>query len=264
VLTVARRQGGPPLPEGATSVVAAFAAQAAVALELAARRADAEQLSVLEDRDRIARDLHDLVIQRLYATGMSLEGAMPMAARREVADRIHSAVDAMDDTIRDIRATIFALQSRALTHEPRLRADIVALVDEMTGMLGFAPALRLGSGLDSQATAELSEQLLAVLREALSNVARHSGATRVDVTVDTDSSGMLTVLVRDNGSGIPKGTRRSGLANMADRAEKLGGELRLSPAEGGGSELEWKVPVPPEPDEPDVLRPSPPGRYPLR
>ena len=264
VLTVARRQGGPPLPEGATSVVANFAAQAAVALELAASREDAEQLSVLEDRDRIARDLHDLVIQRLYATGMSLEGTMPLATRREVADRIRSAVDAMDDTIRDIRATIFALQSRGLTHEPRLRADIVALVDEMTGMLGFAPALRLGSGLDSQATAELSEQLLAVLREALSNAARHSGATRVDVTVDTDSSGMLSVLVKDNGSGIPEGTRRSGLSNMADRAEKLGGELRLSPAEGGGTELQWKVPVPPEPDEPDVLRPSSPGRYPLR
>ena len=264
VLTVARRQGGPQLREGAISVVAAFAAQAGVALELAASRADAEQLSVLEDRDRIARDLHDLVIQRLYATGMSLEGTVPLTTRREVTDRIRSAVDAMDDTIRDIRATIFSLQSRGLTHEPRLRADIVALVDEMTGMLGFPPALRLGSGLDSRATAELSEQLLAVLREALSNVARHSGATRVDVTVDTDSSGMLTVLVRDNGSGIPKGTRRSGLSNMADRAEKLGGELRLSPAEGGGTELEWKVPVPPEPDEPDVLRPSPPGKYPLR
>jgi two-component system, NarL family, sensor histidine kinase DevS len=264
VLTVGRRHGGPPLSESATSVVAAFAAQAAVALELAARRADAEQLSVLEDRDRIARDLHDLVIQRLYATGMSLEGTMPLHTRREVADRIRSAVDAMDDTIRDIRATIFALQSRGLAHEPRLRADIVALVDEMTEMLGFAPALRLGSGLDSQATAELSEQMLAVLREALSNAARHSGATRVDVTVDTDSSGMLTVLVRDNGSGIPKGTRRSGLSNMANRAKKLGGELRVSPADGGGTELEWKVPVPPEPDEPDVLHPSPPGRYPLR
>ena len=264
VLTVARRHGGPQLSESVTSLVAAFAAQAAVALELADRRADAEQLSVLEDRDRIARDLHDLVIQRLYATGMSLEGTMPLTTRREVADRIRSAVDAMDDTIRDIRATIFSLQSRGLTHEPRLRADIVALVDEMTGMLGFPPALRLGSGLDSKATAELSEQLLAVLREALSNVARHSGATRVDVTVDTDSSGMLTVLVRDNGSGIPKATRRSGLSNMADRAEKLGGELRVSPAEGGGTELEWKVPVPPEPDEPDVLRPSPPGKYPLR
>jgi signal transduction histidine kinase len=265
VLTVGRRHGGQALSETAVSVVAGFAAQAAVALELAARRADAEQLSVLEDRDRIARDLHDLVIQRLYATGMSLEGTVPMATRREVADRIRGAVDAMDDTIKDIRATIFALQARGRADEPRLRADIVALTDEMTEMLGFAPALRLGSGLDSRATAELSEHLLGVLREALSNAARHSGATRVDVTVDTDTDGMLTVLVRDNGSGMPEGGRRSGLANIADRADKLGGQLRLSPAESGGTELEWKVPVPPEPERPaEDLRPSPPGRYPLR
>jgi signal transduction histidine kinase len=111
VFTVGRVQGRPPLPPDAVGVVAAFAAQAAVALELAARRADAEQLSVFEDRDRIARDLHDLVIQRLYATGMSLEGMMPMVARPEVGERVRDAVDAMDDTIRDIRATIFALQS---------------------------------------------------------------------------------------------------------------------------------------------------------
>lgn len=263
VLTVGRRHGGLPLSPAAVSVVAAFAAQAAVALELAARRADAEQLSVLEDRDRIARDLHDLVIQRLYATGMSLEGTMPMATRREVADRIRGAVDAMDDTIKDIRATIFALQASGRPEEPRLRADIAALTEEMAEVLGFAPALRLGSGLDSKATAELSEHLLAVLREALSNVARHSGATRVDVTVDTDSAAMLTVLVRDNGSGIPEGGRRSGLANMADRAEKLGGWLRLSPADGGGTELEWKVPVPAEPALPEGPRPAPSGRYPL-
>jgi signal transduction histidine kinase len=265
VLTVGRRRGGLPLSSAATSVVAAFAAQAAVALELAARRADAVQLTVLEDRDRIARDLHDLVIQRLYATGMSLEGTMPMATRPEVAERIRHAVDAMDDTIKDIRATIFALQARGRASEPRLRADIVALVDEMTEALGFAPALRLGSGLDSRAMAGLSEHLLAVLREALSNAARHSGATRVDVTVDADTGGMLTVLVRDNGSGMPETTRRSGLANMTDRAEKLGGTLRLSPVEGGGTELEWRVPVPPEPAGPDDgPRPSAAGKYPLR
>jgi signal transduction histidine kinase len=266
VLTVGRTQGRPPLQPSAVSVVAAFAAQAAVALELAARRADAEQLSVFEDRDRIARDLHDLVIQRLYATGMSLEGTMPMISRREVADRVRDAVDAMDDTIKDIRATIFALQSRVRTSAPRLRADIVALADEMAEMLGFPPALRLGSGLDSRASGELSEQVLAVLREALSNAARHSGATRVDVLVDTDAAGALTVLVRDNGHGMGETTRRSGLANMADRAEKLGGQLRLSPVDGGGTELEWKVPVPPEapagPD--DDLRPGPQGKYPLR
>ena len=266
VLTVGRKHGGAPFARSADSVVAVFAAQAAVALELAARRADAERLSVFEDRDRIARDLHDLVIQRLYATGMSLEGMMPMITRREVGDRVRNAVDAMDDTIRDIRATIFALQSRGRANAPHLRGDIVALADELTQLLGFSPALRLGSGLDSRASGELSEQVLAVLREALSNVARHSGATRVDVTVDTDAAGMLTVLVRDNGRGVQETSRRSGLANMADRAEKLGGRLRLSPAEGGGTELEWRVPVPPE--EPaaadDAAGPEPQGKYPLR
>jgi len=262
VLTVGRAHGKPPLPPGAANVVAAFAAQAAVALELADSRADAERLSVFEDRDRIARDLHDLVIQRLYATGMSLEGTMPMITRREVADRVRNAVDAMDDTIRDIRATIFSLQSRGQASEQRLRAEIVALTEEMTEMLGFAPAVRLGSGLDSQATGELSEQVLAVLREALSNAARHAGATRVDVTVDTDADGLLTVLVRDNGRGMRPGARRSGLANMADRAVNRGGRLRIAPADGGGTELEWQVPVPPaeQRDEPAV---PPWGRYPL-
>jgi signal transduction histidine kinase len=265
VLTVGRSQGRPPIQHGAASVVAAFAAQAAVALELADHRADAEQLTVFEDRDRIARDLHDLVIQRLYATGMSLEGTMPMITRREVADRVRNAVDAMDDTIRDIRGTIFALQSRGRVSVPRLRADIVALTDEMAEMLGFAPALRLGSGLDSRGSAELSDQVLAVLREALSNTARHAGATRVDVTVDTDAAGMLTVLVRDNGRGIGDTSRRSGLANMAERAEQHGGELRLAGAEGGGTELEWRVPVPEAPAVPDdEPRPGPEGKYPLR
>jgi signal transduction histidine kinase len=265
VLTVGRAQGRPPLQQDAARLVAAFAAQAAVTLELADRRADAERLSVFEDRDRIARDLHDLVIQRLYATGMSLEGTMPMISRREVAERVRTAVDAMDDTIRDIRATIFALQSRGRDSVPRLRADIVALADEMADMLGFAPALRLGSGLDSRASGELAEQVLAVLREALSNAARHSGATRVDVTVDTDAAGALTVLVRDNGRGIQDTGRRSGLANMADRARQLGGQLRVSPADGGGTQLEWKVLVPPQaPDALDEdLRQEPRGKYPL-
>jgi signal transduction histidine kinase len=266
VLTVGRAQGRPPLAPGAISVVAAFAAQAAIALELADSRADAERLSVFEDRDRIARDLHDLVIQRLYATGMSLEGTMTMITKREVADRVRNAVDAMDDTIRDIRGTIFALQSRGRASAPRLRAEIVALADEMAEMLGLAPALRLGSGLDSRASGELSEQVIAVLREALSNAARHAAATRVDVTVDTDDAGVLTVLVRDNGRGIGETSRRSGLANLADRAEQLGGKLRVSPADGGGTELEWKVPVPAEapavPD--DAPRAAPPGKYPLR
>jgi signal transduction histidine kinase len=246
VLTVGRRHGVPPFPQAQADVVASFAAQAGVALELAASRAEAERLSVLEDRDRIARDLHDLVIQRLYATGMSLEGTMPMITRPEVANRITNAVDAMDETIKEIRSTIFALQARAVATGPDLRGEIVALVDDMTDMLGFVPSLRLGSGLGGGISPEVAEQAIAALREALSNAARHANASQVDVTVDAASDGMLTVQVTDNGTGIPDGGRRSGLRNLASRAEKLGGKLSLEPANPGasapGTRLEWRVP----------------------
>ena len=246
VLTVGRRHGALPFPQAQADVVASFAAQAGVALELAASRAEAERLSVYQDRDRIARDLHDLVIQRLYATGMSLEGTMPMITRPEVASRISNAVDAMDETIKDIRATIFALQAHDATGQPYLRGNIVVLVEEMTPLLGFAPSLRLGAGLGAPVSPELAGQVLAALREALSNAARHADASRVDVTVDVDPDGMLTVLVIDDGAGIPAGAHRSGLRNLAERAEDLGGKLRLSPADPTaptpGTRLEWRVP----------------------
>jgi signal transduction histidine kinase len=246
VLTVGRRHGAAPFPQAQADVVASFAAQAAVALALAASRAEAERLSVYEDRDRIARDLHDLVIQRLYATGMSLEGTMPMITRPEVASRITHAVDAMDETIKDIRATIFALQARDAPAGPDLRGDIVALIEEMTDMLGFAPSLRLGAGLGTGISPEAAEQALAALREGLSNAARHAQASQVDVTVDVSPDAMLTVRVTDDGTGIPDGGRRSGLRNLASRAEKLGGELRLEPADQSasppGTRLEWRVP----------------------
>jgi signal transduction histidine kinase len=201
---------------------------------------------VYEDRDRIARDLHDLVIQRLYATGMSLQGTMPMISRPEVADRVSGAVDAMDQTIKEIRGAIFALQARETVSQPDARADIVRLVEEMTAMLGFAPSLRLGAGLRTLSD-ELTEQALAVLREALSNVARHAGASRADVIVDVGQDGILSVIVTDNGKGISPEGRRSGVHNLADRAARLGGELQLDPAEPGaprpGTRLEWRVPT---------------------
>jgi len=247
VLTIGRRHGREPFPAAEAAFAASFAAQAGVALELAASRAEAERLSVYQDRDRIARDLHDLVIQRLYATGMSLEGTMPMIGSPAVAERVSRAVDAMDQTIKEIRGTIFALQARDVVEEADPRAGIVALVEEMTGMLGFAPSLRLGAGLRALGSDELAGQALAVLREALSNVARHAGATRADVTVDVGRDGMLSVVVADDGTGMPPGGRRSGLRNLADRAAGLGGELRLGPAEPGaprpGTRLEWRAPV---------------------
>jgi signal transduction histidine kinase len=246
VLTVGRRHGAPPFPQSQADVVASFAAQAGVALELAATRAEAERLSLYEDRDRIARDLHDLVIQRLYATGMSLEGTIPMITRPEVASRVTSAVDAMDETIKDIRATIFELQTRDAAMRPDLRGEIVAVVDEMTPLLGFSPSMRLGADLSGDIRPEVAEQALAVLREALSNAARHAQASQVDVTVDIDADGLLTVQVTDNGTGIPADGRRSGLHNLARRAEKLGGDLRLGPAypeaASPGTRLEWGVP----------------------
>jgi signal transduction histidine kinase len=246
VLTIGRRHGAAPFPESQADVVASFAAQAGVALELAASRAEAERLSLYEDRDRIARDLHDLVIQRLYATGMSLEGTMPMITRPEVASRITNAVDAMDETIKEIRAAIFGLQARGVPSQPDLRADIVALVDEMTPVLGFAPALRLGAGLGGPISPEVAEQALAALREALSNAARHANASQVDVSVDVGPDGILTVQVTDDGIGLAPDGRRSGLRNLAVRAEKLGGELQLGPADPAaptpGTRLEWRVP----------------------
>jgi signal transduction histidine kinase len=261
VLMVARRVGGPPFPPGATALVGSFAAQAGVALELAARRAEAERLSVYEDRDRIARDLHDLVIQRLYATGMSLEGMLPLVARPEVRDRIGNAVDAMDQTIKEIRSSIFALQARGAAREATPRAGILAVTDEVTAALGFAPTLRLGAGLDARLAPELAEHVLAVLREALSNVARHAAATEADVTVEADG-GLLAITVSDNGQGIQPGGRRSGLANMAERARALGGDLTVTSRASGGTELAWRVPLVTGPAE-QPPQPAPPGRYPL-
>lgn len=244
VFTVGRRRGALPFPQAVTDVVASFAAQAGAALELAERRRTAERMMMYEDRERIARDLHDHVIQRLYATGMSLAGTVPILARPEAPGRIHSAVDAMDETIRDIRSTIFALHSRREDAAPGLRRQIVAVIDEMTPMLGFAPTVRLLTGVDDHVAGEPAEQMVIALREALSNAARHARASQVDVSVQANSH--LTLRVTDDGIGIPPGICRSGLGNLAERAERLGGTLRAGPADQTartGTALVWQVPI---------------------
>jgi signal transduction histidine kinase len=242
VLTVGRRPGSMPLAQTAVEMVGSFAAQAAVALELADARRDAEQITVLQDRERIARDLHDLVIQRLYATGMSLQGAMPLISRPEVADRVSRAVDALDDTIGDIRSAIFALQARHDVKQPGLREQILQIIDEMTGSLGFAPSLSLTGDLSERVPDDIAGHMLGALRESLSNAARHAAASRIDVIVEV--GGDLVLVVRDDGVGLRDVTRRSGLANLAERAEQLGGTLKVAAAGGGGTELHWQVPLP--------------------
>jgi two-component system, NarL family, sensor histidine kinase DevS len=247
VLTAGRRPGSLPLAPDAVEMVATFAAQAGIGLELAEHRRDAQQLALFADRDRIARDLHDLVIQRLFATGMSLEGASALIRDPEAGNRVRNAVDALDETIREIRTAIFSLQSHSQPEAPGFRAQILSVVEEMAALLGFAPSLRMDGRLDAVGAGSAVEHLLAVLREALSNVARHAHATRADVAIvlaDADHGRELELTVRDNGDGIKPASRRSGLANMADRAAALGGSLTAEPADGGGTVLEWRVPLP--------------------
>ena len=240
VLTAGRRPGAMPLAPAAVEMLVTFASQAGIALELAEHRRQTERVAVFEDRDRIARDLHDLVIQRLYATGMSLQGATSLISSPEVAQRVSAAVDALDETIREIRTSIFALQTRQDGMLPGLRTRILQVVDQMTDVLGFPPGLIL-EGLLDDVPEDVAEHLLSVLREALSNAARHSGASKVDVRVR--AAGDLSLTVRDNGSGIKDAGRRSGLANLDQRALNLGGSFRIAPAAGGGTKLDWRVPL---------------------
>jgi signal transduction histidine kinase len=240
ILTAGRRPGSMPLAPAAVEMLVSFAAQAGVGLELAAHRRDVQRFAVFEDRDRIARDLHDLVIQRLYATGMSLESLAARMGESDTGRRVSSAVDALDETIKEIRSAIFSLHSRPGADETDLRTQILDVVDGATAPLGFAPALRMSGRLDA-VPADAAEHLAGALREALSNAARHAKAGKVEVTVEAGQE--LILLVRDNGIGLKETGRRSGLANLAERAALLGGSMRAGPAEGGGTELEWRVPL---------------------
>jgi signal transduction histidine kinase len=241
VLTVGRVAGAMPLPQGAMQLAMTFAAQAGIVLELAEHRQDAERLSIFEDRDRIARDLHDQVIQRLYASGMKLQGTLPLITRPLAEERVNSVVDDLDQIITDIRAVIFSLQARG-TGVPSLRQQVADVIDEMTEAHGMTSSADVDERLDQDVPGEIGEHLLHALREALSNAARHGRATHVDVTVLV--SGKLSLRVHDNGTGIKDTTRRSGLANLAQRAEPYGGTLTVGGTSEGGTELRWEVPLP--------------------
>ncbi|MFE1953129.1 GAF domain-containing protein [Streptomyces sp. NPDC059524] len=244
VLILARRSGRPPFSMVETTALPAFVGQAAIALELAERRRDAEQVSLLEDRDRIARDLHDLAIQRLFATGMTLQSARRFVEHPEAVHRLSRAIDDLDATIKIIRATIFGLRE----HEragvaPKLRSRVVKAVETAAAALGYAPALRMEGLLDTDVPAQTAEEVVAVIGEALTNVARHAQSRQAEVSVVAEA-GVLTVAVSDEGVGIPPGVVRSGLRNLAERAERLGGELSVTArGEQGGTLLEWRVPL---------------------
>src|SRR3954470_9778578 len=242
-LVVARVGGKPGFSNEMLRLVEIFAGQAAIALRLSAAAVDREQVAVLGDRDRIARDLHDLVIQRLFATGMSLEGAL-RGMQPDKAERVRTAVDDLDATIKEIRTTIFALQSPAPHAGEGLRQAVLQAARSARDSLGFDAQVSFDGPVDTFVPANVGEQLLAVLREALSNVARHAGATAVAVEVSA-APDVATLRVSDNGVGLPEGGRRSGLDNLARRARDLGGSFsaRAVDAPGTGTVVEWSVPL---------------------
>ncbi|MBS2548587.1 GAF domain-containing protein [Catenulispora sp. NL8] len=244
VLVAAKRFGALPFDAGAMHMLTEVGGQAAVALELADRRADVDLLALYADRDRIGRDLHDLAIQRLFATGMTLQSVLKITDKQAVRDRVNKAVSELDDTIKVIRSTIFALSERGGPDEdPGLRAQVLQVCQDSATVLGFTPAVRFTGPIDFEVSDEAAEHALAVVREALSNVGRHAQATKADVDVAT-ADGFLVLRVADNGVGMPEGGgRRSGLGNLADRAVALGGEFTVGPAEGGGTVLTWRVPL---------------------
>ncbi|MFI5670894.1 GAF domain-containing protein [Streptomyces sp. NPDC051704] len=249
VLMLARRHGRPDFAGAEIAALPGFAGQAALALELADRRRDAEQMSLLEDHDRIARDLHDLAIQRLFATGMTLQSAQRFVDHPLASERLARAVDDLDATIKIIRSTIFGLREREASGEAsKMRSRLVQVLDEASEALGFAPALRMEGLIDTDVPPAVADEALAVVGEALTNAARHAEATRAEVSIAA-ADGKLTVIVTDNGVGLPAGGRRSGLRNLAERAERHGGRMEVAARGDGeqGTRLEWQVPLVPPP-----------------
>jgi signal transduction histidine kinase len=239
VAAMTPREGAWP-PEDDVEAMRGFAAQAALALDRAQAREDRAALAVFSDRDRIARDLHDLVIQRLFATGLSLQGTARLTGRSDVEQRIRSSVNDLDATIRDIRGAIFALGQEDASTD--LRAQVREAVTAAAATLGHGPRVVLEGPLDSAVPDDIRPHLIAVLVESLSNAARHAAATGVDVRVAVED-GQVVVEVNDDGRGFTPTGQESGLGNMRRRAEEVGGHFEVTSVEGAGTTVRWTAPL---------------------
>ncbi|MGI8434387.1 MAG: sensor histidine kinase [Nocardioidaceae bacterium] len=219
----------------------------ALALDRAQAQEDRAALAILADRDRIARDLHDVVIQRLFATALTLQSAVRRVdGDATVTDKLTGAIADLDSTIRDIRGTIFELESGNESGNLRSQIRDVAVAAEPA--LGCRPHIVFDGPLDSLVPPSVRPHLLAVLVEALSNTARHADADSVEVTVRTDGAGMngrLTAEVHDDGHGFTTVRRESGLRHMRERAASLGGEFAVESVPGHGTVVRWTVPLAP-------------------
>lgn len=240
VLLAVRKPTSPPFDERELQVVSSFADQAALALQRAQAQAARRELDVLADRDRIARDLHDQVIQRLFAIGLSMQGTHRLTKSPAAAARLTEHIDQLHEVIQDIRSAIFDLQTES-PDAPKLRGTLHQIVDEIAEDPPVRTTIRMSGPLDV-VPAGLAEHAQAVVREAVSNAVRHACATELTVTVSVEDD--LVIDVTDNGVGIPETVARSGLHNLRQRAEDAGGSFRTEPVTTGGTRLVWSAPLP--------------------
>jgi signal transduction histidine kinase/CheY-like chemotaxis protein len=237
-MVIARAPGAASFGRIDVEMASAFAGQAALALEYARALAVRETAILAEDRDRIARDLHDVVIQQIFTVGLRLDSVRARVPDPQ-ADQIAVATGELDDAVRKLRGAIYLMREH---REGTLRAELDEVLARATVNLGFRPALRVDGPVDVVVTPEISFDLIATVSEALSNAARHAGASRVEVDLSA-AEGTLTLQVADDGVGIAPSGRQSGLANMARRAEALGGSMQVRAGlSGRGVTLVWQVP----------------------
>ncbi len=246
-LYLADKIGWSEFTEDDEALVTSFAHAAAIAIENARLHERVQEIAVLEDRDRIARDLHDSVIQRLFAIGLSLQGLAKPPLDPPTIERIQHAIRDLDDTIRQVRSSIFELASTS-SPNPGLRASVLALVRELRPVVGFDVSVSFDGPVDTSIPKPIAEHLLFTIREALTNVGRHARASRASVRLQTDTES-VTLEIVDNGRGLAAGTGEVtpgaglGLSNLRRRAEKLGGELEIGMPGGGGTSILWRVPL---------------------
>jgi signal transduction histidine kinase len=240
-LTISRPTGSVWFTDTDLSMATDFAAQASVAVELTAARADRAQLDLVEDRSRIARDLHDHVIQRLFASGLALQSTA-LRAPEPLRSAIGEQVGMIDAAIADIRTAVFTLTSQSTAGTSKLRHRILDAVGELAENEA-APRLTFSGAVDLLVVGEVADDVMAVVREGLSNAIRHADAEQIEVDVATDGT-TVTVTITDDGRGMdPKTDRSSGTANLAERAKRLGGSFSLTAPKGGGTRLNWSVPL---------------------
>jgi signal transduction histidine kinase len=223
-------------------LVVALAAAAGIAIDNARLHARVADLALFEDRERIARELHDTVIQRLFASGLTLQATVRLIDRPEVVERLQSIVEDLDETVRHVRSAIFELHTARLPGDS-LRQAVLALCAESSRSLGFEPRVQFDGAVDSSVEKPLAEEVLSVLQEALSNVTRHAAASRVDVSIAA-TDGELLVTVTDDGRGMTdtvSGGR--GLDNIRARATRFGGDAAWEAVPAGGTTLCWRVPL---------------------